>query len=75
MQKRNIPTDRAQRIDEKNGIIFLAIMFTPRVKVIKMSKIAHFLFYTVWARYLSAPERSYWVLSFYFYSIEILWYG
>ena len=59
MQKRNIPTDRAQRIDEKNGIIFLAIMFTPRVKVIKMSKIAHFLFYTVWARYLSAPERSY----------------
>ena len=28
MQKSNIPTDTAQRVDEKNGVICLAIMFT-----------------------------------------------
>ena len=36
--------DRAQRVDEKNGIIYL-VMFTPRVMVIKMSKMAHFLYF------------------------------
>ena len=35
--------DRAQRVDEKNGIIYL-VMFTPRVMVIKMSKMAHFMY-------------------------------
>ena len=44
MQKWNIPTDRAQRVDGKNGISCLVIMFTPRVMVIKMSKMAHFLY-------------------------------
>ena len=39
MQKQNISTDRAQGIDEKNGFNSL-IMFTPRVMVIKMSKMA-----------------------------------
>ena len=33
---------RVQRVDEKNGFICL-IMFPPRVVIIKMSKIAHFL--------------------------------
>ena len=37
MQKENIPTDRAWRVDE-NGVIFQFIMFTPGVMVIKMSK-------------------------------------
>ena len=37
--------DRAQRADEKNGVIYLVIMFTPRVMVIKMSKMAHFLYF------------------------------
>ena len=36
---------RARRVDEKNGIIFLVIMFTPGVMVIKMSKMAHFLYF------------------------------
>ena len=36
--------DRAQRVDEKNGVICL-VMFTPRVIVIKMSKMAHFLYF------------------------------
>ena len=42
-KKENIPTDRALRDGEKNGFICLVIMFTPRIKVIKMSKLAHFL--------------------------------
>ena len=39
MQKWNISTDRAQWVDEKNGVIRL-VMFTPRVIAIKMSKMA-----------------------------------
>ena len=39
MQKWNIPTDKAQRVDEKNSAISLVIMFTPRVMVSKISKI------------------------------------
>ena len=41
----NIPTDRAQRVDGKNGVICLIIIFTPQVMVIKMSKTAHFLYF------------------------------
>ena len=45
MQRQNIPTDRAQRVDGKNGVICLVIMFTPRVMVIKISKMAHFFYF------------------------------
>ena len=45
MQKWNIPTDRAERVDGQNGVICLVIMFTLRVMVIKMSKMAHFLYF------------------------------
>ena len=45
IQKWNIPTDRAQRVDKKNGVTCLIIMFTPGVTVIKMSKIVHFLYF------------------------------
>ena len=31
MQKWNIPTDRAWRVDEKNGVILLVIKFTPGI--------------------------------------------
>ena len=34
---------RAQRVDEKNGVICLVVVFTPGVMVITMSKMAHFL--------------------------------
>ena len=44
MQKWNIPTDRAQRVDEKNGVICLVILLTPGFMVIKMPKMAHFLY-------------------------------
>ena len=43
MQKWNIAADRAWRLDEKNGII-CQVMFTSRVMVIKISKMAHFLY-------------------------------
>ena len=36
--------DRAQRLDEKNGVICL-VMFTPGAMVIKMSKMDHFLYF------------------------------
>ena len=38
-----ISTDRAQRVDDKNGVIRLVI-FIPRVMVIKMSKMARFMY-------------------------------
>ena len=61
MQIWNIPKDRAQRLNEENVFIYLVIMFTPRVIVIKMSKTVHFFVYpadvskksvTVSAKYL-----------------------
>ena len=36
--------DRAQRLDEKNGVICLLVMFTPRFMIIKMS-MTHFLYF------------------------------
>ena len=45
MQKLDIPTDRAQRVDKKNRVICLIIMFAPGVMVIKMLKMAHFLYF------------------------------
>ena len=38
MQKWNIPTDRAQRMGEKNRVICLVITFTPGIMVIKNVK-------------------------------------
>ena len=44
------------------------VMFTPRVMIIKMSEMVHFMYFLlntakksvpVWARYFSASERSY----------------
>ena len=56
----------------KNEVICLVIRFTSRVMVFKMSEIANFFVFsadnskklvTIWAIYLSAPERSHQVLS------------
>ena len=44
MQK-SILTDRAQTVDEKNEFICLVIVFTPKVTVIKMSEMVHFLYF------------------------------
>ena len=45
MQKLNTPTDRPQKVDEKNGIICLVIMSAPGGAVTKMAKMAHFLYF------------------------------
>ena len=42
MQKLNIPTEQAQRVDAKNGVLCPAVMFTPRVMVVKLSKLPYF---------------------------------
>ena len=44
MRKWNLATDRVQIVDKQNGVIRL-VMFTHRVMVIKMSKIAHFMYF------------------------------
>ena len=54
-KKTNIPTDGAQRVYEKNGDIYLVIMFTSRVIVIKMSKMLHILYFLLMvAKYQSS---------------------
>ena len=51
--------DRAQKADEKNGVISLVIVFIPSIMVNKMSNMAHFLYFllmrakksfTIWAK-------------------------
>ena len=42
MQKSNISRYIAQIVDAKNDVIRL-VMFTPKVKVIRMLKMAHFI--------------------------------
>ena len=44
MKFKNILTDRAQRVDEKNGVIRL-VMFPRRVMVFKISKMTHFVYF------------------------------
>ena len=53
MQKWNIPTERAQRVDEKNGVVCLVIMFTPWVKGIKMQKWLIFCIFWWWQQKIS----------------------
>ena len=58
MQKSNISTHRAQRVDEKNDAIRL-VMFTPKVMVIKvLCNLCWIQKKTdpVWARYLNASK-------------------
>ena len=43
MQKWNIPMDRAQRVDERNGVICLVVSYY--WSNIKMLKMAHFLYF------------------------------
>ena len=52
MQKWNIPTVRVQRVNERNVANGLAVMFTSGVMVIKMSKMAPFLYF------LLMPEKN-----------------
>ena len=62
MHKWHITKDRAQAVEGKNWFICLVIMFTPRVMVIKMSKMAHF-FYFLLMPAKNQSQRSYLALS------------
>ena len=63
---------RAQRVDKKNEIIFLVIMFTPRVIVFKMSKLDHYLYFKSASKgsYLNFSENAmnYRIPSYHFMS-------
>ena len=55
---KNILTDTAQKADDKNGVIRL-LMFTPRVMVIKISKMAHFIYFLLdTAKYQSQFQQG-----------------
>ena len=45
IQKWNIPTDRVLKLGGKNMVICLVIMFSPDVMIIKMSKMAYFIYF------------------------------
>ena len=46
MLNRNIPTNRSQRVDEKNRVICIVIIIlTCRVMVIKMLKMAYYCYF------------------------------
>ena len=49
MQKLNIPTEQAEWVDVKNGVLCLAVMVTPRVMDVKLSKLAYFLYFLLMA--------------------------
>ena len=57
--------DKVQRVDEKNGIIRL-VMFTSRVMVFKMSKMAHFMYLLLNTAHLDLSQNTvdYVVLSY-----------
>ena len=78
-KKWNKPTDRAQRVDKKNGVNFL-VMFTHGVTVIKISKCAIFcilcwwqqknshtldkVFRCIWKIFFSSFRKCYGLLCF-----------
>ena len=51
--KWNIPKDRAQKLDEKNGVICLVIMFTPRLCLLKCQKWLIFCSFYWWQQKIS----------------------
>ena len=52
--------DRAQRVDEKNGVIRL-VMYTPGVMVTKLSKMADFMYFLLdTAKYQSQFGKNIW---------------
>ena len=69
--KRKYTNRQWERVNEKKGVICLVIMVNSRVMVIKMSKMAQFLYFLlmskktlvkVWTKHLRAPKR-FWARS------------
>ena len=72
IQKWMLQTVRAEKVDEKNGVICLVSMFPSWVMVCKLSKKGHFLQFcadlsnkskSVKAIYIYASESSHYILS------------
>ena len=72
IQKWMLQTVRAEKVDEKNGVICLVSMFPSWVMVLKLSKKVHFLQFcadlskkskSVKAIYIYASESSHYTLS------------
>ena len=71
MQKWNIPKDRAQRVDVKKWGHLSSYIYSQSYGNWSIKKGWCFVFssdgskksVTVWAKYLSAPQKSYWVIS------------
>ena len=72
IQKWLLQTDKVEKVDEKNGIIYLVSMFPSWVGVIKLSKKVHFLQFwaeiskkskSIKAIYIHASGRSRYALS------------
>ena len=53
MQKWNIPSNKAEGADEKNGVICLVIKLTSGVMAIKMSKMVIFCIFCLWQQKIS----------------------
>ena len=66
VQKCYIPTDRAQKVCAKNGFICLFIIYTPRVMVMKISRMPHFCIfcYFLFSSALSENAMDYSVLRY-----------
>ena len=68
--------DRAQKVDEKNRVIGLVIMFTARAMIIKISKRARFLYFCWWQQNISDKTgkiiKCNWKISL---SSFTKWYG
>ena len=63
-QKSNISTSNAHRLDGKNRVICLVVMYTLRVIIIKMARFCMTgkKLVTIWAKYISESRRSYGVI-------------
>ena len=74
IHKWNIPTDRAQRVDEKNEVTCLVIMLIPRVMVINMSKMTAFCVLCWWQQKTSLSKifKCIWNMLLSFFR---KWYG
>ena len=72
MQKQNIPTDRAQRVDEKNGTIYQFILFNPELWSLKFKNGSYsvLLMTAIWvdgSHNLGKLFRCIWNVLFNFY--------
>ena len=59
-QKWILPTIRAWKVDEKNGVVYLFLMCRSWVMVLKMLKMGHFFQFLCWSEWNSGMFREIW---------------